>query len=74
MVFCDECTNFPPPDSKRWGDCTKRNYYCMAGVLMNFVLPGSPVDDEWGFQKERCVHFGRKTPPPIIYGIRGIVT
>lgn len=75
MIFCDECSNFPHPDSKRWGDCTKKIYLCDKGIRMNFYLPSSPVDDEWGFQKERCDQFSRKElkPEPIVYGIRGIV-
>ena len=60
MIFCDECENFPPLDSEKWGDCNQRNYYCMAGVLMVFVLPESPNDDEWGFQKERCKRYKPK--------------
>jgi len=54
MINCDECKNFPPPESKKWGDCTKRDYYCMAGLLMMFSLPESPNDDDWGFQKTSC--------------------
>lgn len=76
-VFCDECKNFPPPDSKRWGECTKRIYLCDKGIRMNFALPASPIDDEWGFQKERCAQFYQKVPihpAPIVYGIRGIVS
>jgi len=61
MIFCDECKNFPPPESKKWGDCTKRNYYCMAGVLMMFALPASPIDDEWGFLKTSCKMHDQKT-------------
>lgn len=45
---------------------------------MNFALPTSPVDDEWGFHKERCAHWEKKEiktieSAPIVYGIRGIV-
>lgn len=60
MIFCDECEHFPAPDSEKWGDCNKRNYYCIAGVLMAFALPDSPIDDEWGFQKERCRRYQPK--------------
>jgi len=81
-IFCDDCSNFPPPESKRWGDCTKRIYLCDKGIRMNFALPTSPIDDEWGFQKERCAQFSQKEQcaqfsqkeqAKIVYGIKGLV-
>lgn len=73
MVFCDECNNFPHTESKRWGDCTQRIFLCDKGIRMPFAIPSSPIDDEWGFIKDRYVSYEKKKPKPIVYGIRGLV-
>ena len=72
-VFCEECVNFPSPESKRWGDCAKRIYLCDKETRMNFILPTSPIDDEWGFQKEMCASYLKKESKPVVYGIIGLV-
>ncbi len=50
MIFCDECINFPLPETTPWNRC-------LAGQTMKFRMPRSPVDDEWGFHRKSCDYF-----------------
>ena len=62
MIFCDECINFPPPETTHWNRC-------LAGQTMKFRMPRSSIDDEWGFNRQSCIHFKpiKKKDAPKIF-------
>lgn len=65
MIFCDECKNFPPPDSKKWGDDNKKVFYCLKNRPMQFYMPQDPNAYNWGFCKEKCRFYEAKEKPQL---------
>lgn len=60
MRFCDDCNNFPEPDSFLWSCRKFGKEVCKAGLPMLFKLPESQVCQEWGFYHKDCEHFKEK--------------
>lgn len=60
MVYCDECKNFPEPDSSLWKPPNAEHFKCLLKIPMLFKMPQSASDDDWGFWKKECLFFSKK--------------